>query len=133
MTKASITLLVASAFLSPGKVLGDCNPEVITKDVIIIGAGIAGLSAGKTLLEDEDPLDFVILEAQDNRVGGRVRSNSDWFRGYTVEEGANWFSDNTQNPALMLARRYDVDMFVQDFENYNLYGHDEGGAVSLHS
>ena len=98
----------------------------------IIGAGMAGLSAGKTLLEDEDPLTFKILEAQDGRVGGRIRSNKDWFDNpkVVVEECANWFSDNTQNPTLALANQYGVDMFVQDFGNYNLYEFDEGGAVS---
>jgi len=94
-------------------------------DVVIIGAGMAGLSAGKTLLEGDPNINFVILEAQDGRVGGRVRSNEVWFHGHTVEEGANWFSDNTANPGLQLANRYNVDMFIQDFEDFNVYEYNQ--------
>jgi hypothetical protein len=44
-----------------------------TNDVIIIGAGAAGMSAAKTLLERNASLAITILEATD-RIGGRVRT-----------------------------------------------------------
>jgi len=44
-------------------------------DVVVIGAGVAGMSAGMALKEAGKS--FVILEAQ-NRVGGRVFSNNDF-------------------------------------------------------
>ena len=131
MAKVCSILFAAMVVLQARSVLGDCNPQIITTDVVIIGAGVAGLSAAKTLLDDDDPLNFVILEAQNNRVGGRVRSNSEWFPGYTVEEGANWFSDNTQNTALELSLGYGVEVFNQDFDNYNLYGYDDNGVVCI--
>lgn len=49
-------------------------------DVVIIGAGFAGLAAAKRLKdvaeETNSELDFVIIESSD-RVGGRVKSNKD--------------------------------------------------------
>jgi oxygen-dependent protoporphyrinogen oxidase len=54
------------------------------KDVVVVGAGIAGLTAA-TRLED---LDMLVLEAED-RVGGRVKSER---RGdYWVSVGAHMF------------------------------------------
>jgi hypothetical protein len=79
-------------------------------DVVIIGAGMAGLFAGKTLMQDPN-LDFVILESQD-RVGGRVHSeefgNEEGGGTFWVEEGANWLADVPDNPALCFRSRQRV-------------------------
>ncbi|KAL6643038.1 hypothetical protein ACP70R_021219 [Stipagrostis hirtigluma subsp. patula] len=54
--------------------------------VIIIGAGMSGISAGKQL-SDAGITDLLILEATD-RIGGRIRKTE--FAGMNVEIGANW-------------------------------------------
>ncbi|XP_006649546.1 polyamine oxidase 1-like [Oryza brachyantha] len=54
--------------------------------VIIVGAGISGISAGKRLSE-AGITDVLILEATDH-VGGRMRKEN--FAGVNVEVGANW-------------------------------------------
>ena len=60
-------------------------------DVIIIGAGMAGVSAASTLNSTDPSLSYVVLESQ-NRVGGRMRSvdfgvpDNNW----KIEDGANW-------------------------------------------
>ncbi|KAF0928368.1 hypothetical protein E2562_003188 [Oryza meyeriana var. granulata] len=54
--------------------------------VIIVGAGMSGISAGKRL-SDAGIGDFLILEATD-RVGGRIHKTN--FAGVNVEMGANW-------------------------------------------
>ncbi|CAM0914139.1 unnamed protein product [Alopecurus aequalis] len=54
--------------------------------VIIVGAGMSGISAGKRLSE-AGITDLVILEATD-RIGGRIHKTK--FAGATVEMGANW-------------------------------------------
>lgn len=57
------------------------------KDVIIIGAGIAGLTAGFELSKDN--IDFQILEAQD-KIGGTIQSLR--IGDYLVESGPHTFS-----------------------------------------
>lgn len=48
------------------------NRSVETKDVVIVGAGLAGLSAGHRLLE-RGKRGILVLEAQ-SRIGGRVET-----------------------------------------------------------
>ncbi|KAL9252012.1 Polyamine oxidase 1-like protein [Drosera capensis] len=54
--------------------------------VIIVGAGISGISAAKTLHE-AGIHDFIILDAT-SRIGGRIKKEK--FAGHTIEVGANW-------------------------------------------
>jgi hypothetical protein len=106
------------------------DPGTTDYDVVVIGAGMAGLFAGKTLREGDPNLDFVILESQD-RVGGRVHSTK--IGTYTVEEGANWFSDVPGNSALDLANEYGIDMTLQDFFDFfkSTYEYDHNVKVSV--
>jgi phytoene dehydrogenase-like protein len=56
--------------------------KIPDKEVIIVGAGLAGLSCARRLMEDEIP--FVILEA-DQRAGGRIKSDN--FDGFILNHG----------------------------------------------
>ena len=51
--------------------IGDYESEVL--DVIIVGAGLAGLTAGHTLKHYDPSLRVLVLEA-DHRVGGKLKS-----------------------------------------------------------
>lgn len=77
-----ILLLVSS--LGEGVLPGACKSET---EVLVLGAGIAGVSAAKTL-SDGGIKNFLILEAED-RIGGRVK-NTVLQSGVRVELGANW-------------------------------------------
>ncbi len=59
----------------------DCRP-------VIIGAGLAGLSCARKLINEYglSPSDIVILEANE-RVGGRILVDEDWIPGYPVDLG----------------------------------------------
>jgi monoamine oxidase len=59
--------------------------------VIVVGGGFAGLSAAYEL--QSVGYKVTVLEAQ-SKVGGRVRSNTDFIKGKVVEEGAELIGKN---------------------------------------
>uniref|UniRef100_A0A8C0HEE1 Spermine oxidase n=1 Tax=Chelonoidis abingdonii TaxID=106734 RepID=A0A8C0HEE1_CHEAB len=67
--------------------------------IVVIGAGLAGLSATKSLLENGFT-DVTILEASD-RIGGRVQSVK--LENATFELGATWIHGSNGNPVYHLA------------------------------
>ncbi|KAK7078933.1 hypothetical protein SK128_020192 [Halocaridina rubra] len=68
--------------------------------VVIVGGGVAGLTAAKTLIEN-DYTNLLILEA-DNRIGGRVRTIREG--SVLVEEGAEWIHGGSRNPLFKIAK-----------------------------
>ncbi|KAJ7382948.1 hypothetical protein OS493_031724 [Desmophyllum pertusum] len=74
--------------------------------VLILGAGVAGIVAAKTL-EENGIKDFLILEAQDY-IGGRFKQRS--FAGVKLEEGANWihYADDKPNPLWELKQKHNL-------------------------
>lgn len=74
--------------------------------VLILGAGVAGIMAAKTLQEN-GVQDFLILEAQDY-IGGRFKQQS--FAGVNLEEGANWihYAGDKENPLWELKQKYNL-------------------------
>jgi monoamine oxidase len=79
-------------------------------DVVIVGAGLAGLQAARTLARGG--ASAVVLEARD-RVGGRTL-NFDLGGGKVVEAGGQWVGP-TQTKLLALAR----EVGVETFKTYN--------------
>lgn len=85
-------------------------------DVIVIGAGAAGLAAANVLRENA--LDIVVLEARD-RIGGRIDTATYLDNGLPIELGAE-FIHGQAAPIRALAARYDlriVDISGQRFEH----------------
>ena len=70
-------------------------------DVVIIGAGAAGIGAGLALTRLGIP--FIILEAKD-RTGGRAFSDTASI-GHLWDQGAHWFHAAERNPLRMIAER----------------------------
>ncbi|XP_023247477.1 peroxisomal N(1)-acetyl-spermine/spermidine oxidase [Copidosoma floridanum] len=72
--------------------------------IVIIGAGIAGLSAANYLLSHNEP-NFLIVEAR-SRIGGRIVFTK--LGSYKVELGANWIHGILGNPVFELAMANDL-------------------------
>ncbi|WP_394691283.1 flavin monoamine oxidase family protein [Hoeflea sp.] len=68
-------------------------------DVVVIGAGMAGLAAARDLMARG--ISVHVLEARD-RIGGRVFTNRD-VPGWSVDMGASWIHGTRGNPLTKLA------------------------------
>jgi monoamine oxidase len=75
-------------------------------DVIVVGAGLAGLQAANTLVEAGRRV--ALLEARD-RVGGRVLNHT-WADGSTGELGAQWIGP-TQDHVIALAEASGLELY----------------------
>jgi len=93
-------------------------------DVIIIGAGLTGLTLATSLAKEGKS--FLVLEAR-NRIGGRIHTlqQSD---GALVEMGATWFFPHFKN-LYNLLKQLNVELEGQYLKGYTLYESDAMSPV----
>lgn len=91
--------------------------------VLVIGAGMAGLSAAQKL--KSSGYSVVVLEAR-ARTGGRIWT--DRSLGVPVDLGAAWIHGIESNPVHSLARKAGAQMFRTDFESVSIF--ENASAVS---
>lgn len=121
MGRALLRLFLAAA--TAGLSLAIPSATNVTKHdttVLILGGGVAGIIAARTLHE-KGVDNFLIVEAR-GELGGRMRSMEFGAPGKrtTIELGANWIQgtqvgDGPANPILTLARKHGVKTAESDF------------------
>jgi monoamine oxidase len=93
-------------------------------DVIIVGAGISGMTAARRVLEAG--LTPLVLEA-DERVGGRILTQ-EAVPGVPIELGAQWIGD-THHRMFRLAAELGVETYPQYDEGETSYELDGSGVL----
>ncbi|MFN8734909.1 MAG: flavin monoamine oxidase family protein [Hyphomonadaceae bacterium] len=96
---------------------------VTDTDVIIIGAGVAGISAARQL--QAASIRTLILESRD-RIGGRVLTDTQTL-GHKFDRGPYWLHNKATNPLVPLAREAGIGLFESSYENNNIFNQ---GALS---
>ncbi|KAJ4973353.1 hypothetical protein NE237_006527 [Protea cynaroides] len=99
-----------------------------TPTVIIVGAGMSGISAAKTL-SDAGIKDILILEATD-RIGGRMHKTN--FSGLSVEMGANWVEGvggSEVNPIWTMAKKLQLKTFYSNYDNLSSNTYKQSGGL----
>ncbi|KAJ7610490.1 amine oxidase [Roridomyces roridus] len=112
------------------------SPDTHTKNdktVLILGGGVAGVIAARTLAS-KNIKDFLIIEGRDE-LGGRMRSMEFGVQGKTsvVELGANWIQGTQEgngpaNPIYALAKKHGLKTAETDFYG-SIVTYDETGPV----
>lgn len=123
---ALILLLAWAQLVNP-------KPVKLNSEVLILGAGIAGISAAKTL-SDNNITDFIILEAE-KRIGGRLKSLVLQTNNTRIELGANWIQgidpkQPEKHPLWKIVKKCGglSGNFVKDFNNGTMHVFDKNGV-----
>eukprot|EP00250_Pteridium_aquilinum_P019453 c24437_g1_i1 orf=123-1817(-) len=137
LTNALILLVYCVLYLSsnigfinaaPARHLLNDQPSVDKPSVIIIGAGMSGIMAAKSLAK-HGVEDFIILEATE-KIGGRMRKTD--FAGVSVELGANWVegvAGKEVNPIWRLAKEFNLRTFYSDYDNITSNFYSQEGTL----
>ena len=96
--------------------------ETLEADVVVVGAGLAGLTAARKLTESGSSV--IVLEARD-RVGGRTLNES-IGNGHVIDVGGQWIGP-TQDRMYALAAEAGIETFPTHTNGKNLL--ELGGKV----
>ncbi|QDS75229.1 hypothetical protein FKW77_000367 [Venturia effusa] len=94
-------------------------------DVLILGAGLAGLSTAHRIHSLSPLLNILILEARD-RVGGRTWSRPLSSGEGTIDVGAAWINDTNQSRMFELVRRFGAELVEQNTKGDVVLQHQDG-------
>ena len=117
---------VAAAALSLPGILSWPQPALAAgkkKRIVVIGAGVSGLSAAKMLAGYGHTV--VVLEAR-TRIGGRIATSSLWA-DTPVDLGAAWIHGPEGNPITTIAKALGAPMATTVSDSQIIYG--ENGRV----
>ena len=95
--------------------IGNCAPS--ERRVIVIGAGIAGLTAARDL--QASGARVIVVEARD-RIGGRIHTSRAWS-DVPVDLGASWIHGTAGNPVTDLARQAGAGTVATSYDSTLLH------------
>ena len=113
-------LLVGSSAVTLATLFPMWNTRNVRADgtsIIVIGAGVAGLSAAATL--QEAGAEVTVIEAR-NRIGGRIWTDRT-LDGIALDMGASWVHGTRGNPLTALANQQNIERAETDDENIVAY------------
>jgi len=122
-----------ASLLTGSQLLGGCSTifsssarasQVQTTKVLVIGAGMAGLTAASEL--QKRGYDVTVLEGRD-RIGGRIWT--DRSLGAPVDLGASWIHGDNGNPIKALADNNNIQLFTTNFGEGYIYNN-QGNLLS---
>jgi monoamine oxidase len=116
--------LIASGGIIAYPVLSIRAQDETSADVLVIGAGIAGLAAARRLTDEG--YSVIVLEARD-RIGGRVWTNN--ALGIPLDMGASWIEGVDGNPLTQIANENGIETQPTDEDSMIVYDTD-GSEIS---
>ncbi|WP_049768821.1 flavin monoamine oxidase family protein [Roseiflexus castenholzii] len=96
----------------PAQSTADVNTDPAARDVIIVGAGIAGLRAAQTLQQHGRRV--LVLEGR-NRIGGRIWT--DESTGMPLDLGASWIHGTQGNPIATIADQLNATLIATTYDD----------------
>jgi polyamine oxidase len=89
--------------------------SLLLHSIIVIGAGVSGLTAAQKLTNPDHGLNVLVLEARD-RIGGRTHTLEDERHGVHLDMGATWIhgAEDEDNPIVALAKKAKADFKLND-------------------
>jgi monoamine oxidase len=99
--------LAASAALAARPTAGAVTPAAAAFDVVIVGAGAAGIAAARRIAATGRK--FVLIEAADH-IGGRCITDTHTF-GVPYDRGAHWIHVPDFNPVTKLTARRGIEVY----------------------
>jgi monoamine oxidase len=128
----SLVSFYTKTLLGSSKVLASSEANIASKkrmiataEVIVIGAGIAGLSAASNLQKQGKKV--VILEARE-RIGGRIWTDHSW-NNLSLDLGATWIHGIKNNPITELVQNFNIKTTPTNYDSHLLYG-EEGNLLT---
>src|SRR4051812_20798927 len=118
-------LTAGAVALGPGVAAASPAAKPTTADVVVVGAGLAGLTAARELVKAGRRV--VVLEARD-RVGGRTLNHA-LPGGHVADLGGTWIGP-TQNAVAALAAELGLTTFAQVDDGQYVYN--RGGVVTTY-